>query len=158
LRQLSDAFSFLANACTAGVLALLRGFYRSNWRRRCFFSLASSLSVSSRPVSPFFGKAPSLRSCLYLLLIIVAGLASVVRLDAVARAHADRGGVVQTSADHSMWVRTVDGWQPLGTLQVAPPRPAPQLHPFLVAGLQIGGSIFFLLLYDRQESAQFALN
>jgi hypothetical protein len=56
---------------------------------------------------------------------------------------------------HLAWVRTVDGWEPSTVLSTQSPAVSdPSLHPFLVAGFQLGASVFVLLAfpYSRPKS------
>ncbi|WP_146447522.1 hypothetical protein [Bythopirellula polymerisocia] len=56
-------------------------------------------------------------------------------------AQADRATLPQ-------WVRTVDGWEPATVLSTdLSPTKLPSLHPFLVAGFELGASLFVLLAF-----------
>ncbi len=46
------------------------------------------------------------------------------------------------------WVRTVDGWEPASVLSTELDHATlPTLHPFLVAGFELGASVFVLLAF-----------
>ncbi len=50
--------------------------------------------------------------------------------------------------DLPKWVRTVDGWEPASVLSPEyGPVNLPALHPFLVAGFELGASVFVLLAF-----------
>ncbi|QEG33306.1 hypothetical protein [Bythopirellula goksoeyrii] len=54
-------------------------------------------------------------------------------------AHAERATLPK-------WVRTVDGWEPASVITEMSPS-LPSLHPFLVAGFELGASVFVLLAF-----------
>lgn len=82
-----------------------------------------------------------MRASLLLLLTVVSAAALATTVDTAPPERAERD-----------WVRTIDGWQPLGSFQ--PDRMAPPaLHPFVVAGLQGLGSVLALLAFERRRSA-----
>ena len=65
-------------------------------------------------------------------------------------AHFERAQGQQSTT--STWVRTVDGWEPSGVLDVEPrPSEAINLHPALVASFQLGASLFALLAFPSQK-------
>lgn len=71
-----------------------------------------------------------------LTLLILAAVTAAGRLPI------EQSGVTSEPIE---WVRTVDGWQPLHTL-FPEPRHVPTLHPFVVAGCQLLGSLALLTL------------
>lgn len=54
--------------------------------------------------------------------------------------------VENPSTEAGRWIRTADGWEPRLVLEPQNPAPTlPAIHPGLVATLQVGVSLFFLL-------------
>jgi hypothetical protein len=52
----------------------------------------------------------------------------------------------------TQWVRTVDGWESRAVVEpYDPPRP-PAIHPFVIAGLQLLASLFFLAAFPARVS------
>jgi hypothetical protein len=68
-------------------------------------------------------------SCLAILLLAVAGSASAAN-----------------------WVLTAQGWRQPAELLALPARPAPRLHPLVLAGFQVTASAFALLALSPGES------
>ena len=68
-----------------------------------------------------------------------------------------RGNVRATSqADHPLalaWVRTSSGWERPKDWSLPNRRPRPALHPFVVAGGQLMGSLFALLAFSSASPA-----
>ena len=52
------------------------------------------------------------------------------------------------------WVRTVDGWEPASVLSTEVAPALPSLHPFVVAGFQLGASVFVLLAFPGTATQQ----
>ncbi len=53
----------------------------------------------------------------------------------------------------SAWVRTIDGWEPSTVLtSQSLIEGSPALHPLLVAGFQLGASVFVLLAFPYPKS------
>ncbi|MDZ4659118.1 MAG: hypothetical protein SH868_16215 [Bythopirellula sp.] len=54
---------------------------------------------------------------------------------------------------NAAWVRTVDGWEPSTVLTSnSLSEGSPALHPLLVAGFQLGASVFVLLAFPYPKS------
>jgi hypothetical protein len=70
------------------------------------------------------------------LLIIAVVAAIATGLSRLEHAHS------QISTVSPAWVRTVDGWEPS----------SPVVHPALVAGFQLGASVFVLLAFPYRKS------
>lgn len=51
------------------------------------------------------------------------------------------------------WVRTADGWQSRRVLAAEPFAPPPVVHPAVVAGLQLGMSLFCLIAFPSRVTA-----
>lgn len=51
------------------------------------------------------------------------------------------------------WVRTAQGWQSRRVLQAPAPPAAPPVHPAVVASLQAGASLFFLIAFPSRVRA-----
>ena len=63
-------------------------------------------------------------------------------------ARGQRGAPAATAATDTVWVRTVDGWEPNTVLQASSSSAAPPaLHPLLVAGFQLSASLLALLAF-----------
>lgn len=48
------------------------------------------------------------------------------------------------------WVRTSDGWESRFVVENEPEAAPPTIHPGVIAGLQLGVSLFFLLAFPSQ--------
>ena len=52
------------------------------------------------------------------------------------------------------WVRTADGWEPSGVLRVERrPTEVSPVHPLLVAGFELGASLFALIAFPSRQPA-----
>ena len=51
------------------------------------------------------------------------------------------------------WVRTADGWQSRRVLEAEPSAPPTEVHPAVVAGLQLGMSLFCLIAFPSRVAA-----
>ena len=60
----------------------------------------------------------------------------------------------QTHSESAAWVRTVDGWEPSTVLTShSMIEGSPALHPLLVAGFQLGASVFVLLAFPYPRTS-----
>ncbi len=80
------------------------------------------------------------------LLIIAAVAVISTVLSQLENAHS------QMPAAAPAWVRTIDGWEPSSVLTADSISSTPALHPFLVAGFELGASIFVLLAFPYRKS------
>lgn len=76
-----------------------------------------------------------------LTILIVAAIAGWI--SAGERA----AGLVPAGSD---WVRTNDGWESRLVLQPREESPAPTIHPGVIAALQLGASVLFLLAFPSR--------
>ena len=51
------------------------------------------------------------------------------------------------AAEASDWVRTTDGWEVRQVVEPYEPWAPPPVHPAVIAGLQLGASLFFLVAF-----------
>lgn len=51
------------------------------------------------------------------------------------------------AAEASDWVRTADGWEVRAVVEPYEPSVPPPVHPAVIAGLQLGASLFFLVAF-----------
>ena len=87
-----------------------------------------------------------LRACLTVLLVAALSFGITILRDAQGEGSAPLKKI--------SWVRTVDGWEPISVLNLAPPpQGPPALHPVLVATLQVGLSVFGLLALPTASPA-----
>lgn len=84
--------------------------------------------------------SPAVRRSLLTILTVAALSGVISRLERAPAADAGR----------SKWVRTVDGWEPRWMLVRAVPSPSPQVHPGLVAALQLGASMLALVAFPAR--------
>jgi hypothetical protein len=82
-----------------------------------------------------------------LIIVSVAGIAAII--SHLESAQAERQPQVQQTA----WVRTVDGWEPSAVLTAQSVSAPPSLHPFLVAGFELGASLFALVAFPSKRPA-----
>jgi hypothetical protein len=81
------------------------------------------------------------------LLIIGTVAAVAAGLNRLEHAHS------QISTVTPAWVRTVDGWEQSSALTTMPAvEHSPAVHPGLVAGFQLGVSLFALLAFPYRKS------
>lgn len=81
------------------------------------------------------------------LLIIGVVAAVAAGLNRLEHAHS------QISTVTPAWVRTVDGWERSSVLTTMPATEhSPAVHPGLVAGFQLGASLFALLAFPYRKS------
>jgi hypothetical protein len=78
--------------------------------------------------------------------MIIATVAAISGLlSHLESAHAERHAT-------PAWVRTVDGWEPSSVLTAQSiSHDLPTLHPLLVAGFQLGASVFVLLAFPHPK-------
>jgi hypothetical protein len=62
-------------------------------------------------------------------------------------ARGERAALVANASD---WVRTADGWQVRQVLEPREPSAPPPVHPAVIAGLQLGASLFFLMAFPTR--------
>ena len=87
-----------------------------------------------------------LRSLLVIAVVAVLSgyLSHLESAQAERHAHRDSHGAA--------WVRTVDGWEPSSVLTAdSLSEGSPTLHPLLVAGFQLGASVFVLLAFPYRK-------
>jgi hypothetical protein len=58
-----------------------------------------------------------------------------------------RGERAASIAQASDWVRTADGWEVRLVVEPHEPSAPPPVHPAVIAGLQLGASLFFLVAF-----------
>ena len=80
------------------------------------------------------------------LLIIAAVAAISTVLSHLEHAHS------QMPTASPAWVRTIDGWEPSSVLTTGSNSSTPSLHPFVVAGFQLGASVFVLIAFPYRKS------
>ena len=61
-----------------------------------------------------------------------------------------RGERAASVAEASDWVRTADGWEVRAVIEPYEPSVPPPVHPAVIAGLQLGASLFFLLAFHAR--------
>jgi hypothetical protein len=61
--------------------------------------------------------------------------------------HGERAASVAEASD---WVRTADGWEVRQMVEPYEPSSPPPVHPAVIAGLQLGASLFFLLAFPAR--------
>ena len=61
-----------------------------------------------------------------------------------------RGERAASIAEASDWVRTADGWEVRAVIEPYEPSAPPPVHPAVVAGLQLGASLFFLVAFPAR--------
>lgn len=87
-----------------------------------------------------------MRICGFILLLIGSAVAVATTLDTPRRDSA-------AEQTERVWVRTIDGWQSLASLNPEP-RVEPTLHPFAVAGFLTLSSLLVLFAFDRDSAPQ----
>lgn len=58
------------------------------------------------------------------------------------------------AAEASDWVRTADGWESRQAIEPYEPSSPPAVHPAVIAGLQLGASLFFLVAFPARLTVQ----
>lgn len=102
-----------------------------------------AIGLGTTPAASLRPRLTVLRS----LLIISVVAAVAAGLNRLEHAHS------QISTVSPAWVRTVDGWEPSSALTTTPAtEPSPAVHPALVAGFQLGASVFVLLAFPYRKS------
>jgi hypothetical protein len=101
-----------------------------------------AIGPGTTPPLLFHARLAVLRS----LLIIAVVAAIAAGLSRLEHAHS------QIPTISPAWVRTVDGWEPSSVLTTPSPSPSPVVHPALVAGFQLGASVFVLLAFPYRKS------
>jgi hypothetical protein len=61
-----------------------------------------------------------------------------------------RGERAASVAEASDWVRTADGWEVRQVVEPYEPSAPPPVHPAVIAGLQLGASLFFLVAFPTR--------
>jgi hypothetical protein len=61
-----------------------------------------------------------------------------------------RGERAASIAQASDWVRTADGWEVRLVVEPHEPSTPPPVHPAVIAGLQLGASLFFLIAFPAR--------
>jgi hypothetical protein len=61
-----------------------------------------------------------------------------------------RGERAASVAEASDWVRTADGWEVRAVIEPHEPSVPPPVHPAVIAGLQLGASLFFLIAFPAR--------
>ncbi|MBA3483674.1 MAG: hypothetical protein H0T51_17840 [Pirellulales bacterium] len=61
-----------------------------------------------------------------------------------------RGERAASVAEASDWVRTADGWEVRQMVEPYEPSVPPPVHPAVIAGLQLGASLFFLVAFPAR--------
>jgi hypothetical protein len=72
-----------------------------------------------------------------LTILIVAAISGWI-------SHGERAASVAEASD---WVRTADGWEVRQMVEPYEPSTPPPVHPAVIAGLQLGASLFFLVAF-----------
>jgi hypothetical protein len=61
-------------------------------------------------------------------------------------------GASHSTRPPTEWIRTADGWEPRAELDALPRTRGGRLHPALVAGFQLGASVFVLLAFPGRSA------
>ena len=61
-----------------------------------------------------------------------------------------RGERAASVAEAGDWVRTADGWEVRAVIEPYEPSVPPPVHPAVIAGLQLGASLFFLVAFPAR--------
>ena len=100
-------------------------------------------SRTPRPFASFLQR----HSILLRSLLIIAAVAAISTvLSQLESAHS------QMPTASPAWVRTIDGWEPSSVLTTDTNSNTPSLHPFVVAGFQLGASVFVLIAFPYRKS------
>jgi hypothetical protein len=96
----------------------------------------------------FFASFLPRYSTLFRSLLIIAAVAVISTvLSQLENAHSQ-----QMPTASPAWVRTIDGWEPSSVLTTDSNSSTPSLHPFVVAGFQLGASVFVLIAFPYRKS------
>jgi hypothetical protein len=107
------------------------------------FAGAWSLRLGGGPLLHSSRSRLAVLRSLFIIAVVAAIATGLSRLE---HAHS------QISTISPAWVRTVDGWEPSSVLTTPSPAPSPVVHPALVAGFQLGASVFVLLAFPYRKS------